>query len=753
MMNKRERIIEILSRVYQKYDGEYNVTAFRTSHRYRDYYFDEIKSIGAEDLDKVIEMYETRSNGNWNMNDRLLLLECLYNVIKDNSNYSLICNKLLDVYKIELDNSLMYNVQRYDDFNIVETDEIGKKSYSSKIDESMILIDMCLKNIERSQRASANNTVSLEQIKKSVSIYDSVKSDFDKSNQPISPQIDNYVNSIKGKISSLEEDNKIVEETENQKREIELINLQQEINKMENEQLEIKKRITEIRMQTIGHIFSKHMSEQYPNEFAEIQKFSEQLSDISSKSSQRIIDLRKRFDKVSSDLELYRNALPVYENYYQRYNEYHQERKARKNTNEQTHNHIIADDNAEVVDNNKMNVTFDSVESKNKYISEIINSLESTEREFMPRDIENRLNSMSLSELQKLSASKSERDEKLIPPAQRNRLIGTALIKTVGYDKFSTNEKQHMINQLQSYTNEQLLNYIANQALNKSNSVKEENIEMKSSANNISEYLDDLYIKDDKVVNFINSNYSQYGKVDKLLSVHGYPDSIYEVRFDNGQTHEITVPHEVKFGSPSTIFGNESYKKDKNTQDINNEQVLNNGNNSIQNHSIDIETIVRQINEINPDITSICANGTFEYNGQYRLKVRDWTARNTSIEISKDLYDKLNEYFKNNPQDISTHIAKSKNSNNNDMNVNSIEQPENSQEKNQIIKDIIKLMLDAGEFSNSGLDINTKTQDVQYIKNRLEGMPIENLRTILSEYSKNADNNMENQEEYTGKKR
>lgn len=52
-------------------------------------------------------------------------------------------------------------------------------------------------------------------------------------------------------------------------------------------------------------------------------------------------------------------------------------------------------------------------------------------------------------------------------------------------------------------------------------------------------------------------------------------------------------------------------------------------------------------------------------------------------------------------------------------------------------------MLDAGEFLNSGLDINAKTHDVQYIKNRLEGMPIQNLTAILSEYSKNAENSME----------
>ena len=659
-MNKREKIIEILSRAYQKYDGEYTINAFRTSHKYRNFYFDEIKGVDVKDLDKVIEMYEQKSSGNWQMNDRLTLLECLYNVIKDNPKYYLICDKLIDIYKIELDNSLMYNTQRYDDFSLTETDKIEKQSYATKIDKSMILIDMCLKSIERTQSYSKNNVESLQQIKKSVSIYESVKNDFDKVNQPISLQIDNYVNSIKGNISSLEEENRIIEETERQKREIELINLQQEINKMENEQLEIKKRITEIGMQTMGHIFSKHMSEKYPEEFAEIQKFSEQLSDISSKSSQRIIDLRKRFDKVSSDLELYRSALPVYENYYQRYNQYHEEKQAKKNNNEQLHNYITTNNNYEVIDNNQMDA-----DSKSKYVSEIINSLDPIEREFVPKDIENRLNSMSLSELQKLSISKSERDEKLIPPAQRNRLIGTALIKTDGYENFSSSEKQQMINQFQSYTNEQILSYIASQELKKNNSVKDEAA--------------------------------------------------------------------------------------KEMENINNKQNVINSTNSVQNHSIDIETIVRQINEINPDITSIRANGTFEYNGQYRVNVVGFGGRNTSVEISKDLYDQLNEYFKNNPQEISTHITKKKNSDGNNINV--AEQSENLQEKNQIIKDIIKSMLDAGEFSNSGLDINTKTQDIQYIKNRLEGMSVDYLRTILSEYSKNTKNSMENQEEYIGKQR
>lgn len=57
--------------------------------------------------------------------------------------------------------------------------------------------------------------------------------------------------------------------------------------------------------------------------------------------------------------------------------------------------------------------------------------------------------------------------------------------------------------------------------------------------NNTIDYPDDLYIHDDDLKNYINSNFSQFGKVDEILGVSGYPVPYYEVRFENGEVHSI----------------------------------------------------------------------------------------------------------------------------------------------------------------------------------------------------------------------
>ena len=68
------------------------------------------------------------------------------------------------------------------------------------------------------------------------------------------------------------EDRKAIAERERQQREIELINLQQEIIKMENEKLEIEKRIKQISSETLGSYFSKQVSEKYPEEYQRYQQ-------------------------------------------------------------------------------------------------------------------------------------------------------------------------------------------------------------------------------------------------------------------------------------------------------------------------------------------------------------------------------------------------------------------------------------------------------------------------------------------------
>lgn len=95
--------------------------------------------------------------------------------------------------------------------------------------------------------------------------------------------------------------------------------------------------------------------------------------------------------------------------------------------------------------------------------------------------------------------------------------------------------------------------------------------------NDTMSFSDELYIRDDDFVNYINSNFSQLGKVDKILSVSGYPAQ-YEVRFENGEVH--------------------SFYKDKSLNNINNNQEeLKNG---LVNEIIQNGLAIGEISEYSP---------------------------------------------------------------------------------------------------------------------------------------------------------
>ena len=121
----------------------------------------------------------------------------------------------------------------------------------------------------------------------------------------------------------------LAREKERQQRAIELIGLQQEINRMENERLEIEKRLRTISSETLGAYVSKQISERYPDEYQKFQQNREQVRSYSSRVTQ-ISDIREKFNKVAEDLKFYKDMLPAYESYYQRFeavkNERHQQR-------------------------------------------------------------------------------------------------------------------------------------------------------------------------------------------------------------------------------------------------------------------------------------------------------------------------------------------------------------------------------------------------------------------------------------------
>lgn len=60
----------------------------------------------------------------------------------------------------------------------------------------------------------------------------------------------------------------------------------------------------------------------------------------------------------------------------------------------------------------------------------------------------------------------------------------------------------------------------------------------------------------------------------------------------------------------------------------------------------------------------------------------------------------------------------------------------NDNEKEILIDGIITGMLNEGEFHNSGLDVVRKADDIRYVKDKLKGKSLDELRLLLSSYKK-----------------
>ena len=58
-------------------------------------------------------------------------------------------------------------------------------------------------------------------------------------------------------------------------------------------------------------------------------------------------------------------------------------------------------------------------------------------------------------------------------------------------------------------------------------------------------------IQNPELVDYIHANFSDLGKVDKILSVSGYPDPQYEVRFENGEVHTFMQPKKTNNPTPN----------------------------------------------------------------------------------------------------------------------------------------------------------------------------------------------------------
>lgn len=198
---------------------------------------------------------------------------------------------------------------------------------------SLVLADMCSRHMQETQKFVMDiEHMPLTEVESYLSTYESIKSDFAKSSKQMPNEQENIALQTKAMITLANEEQNAIAERERQQKEIELINLQQEINKMENERLEIEKRLKTISSETLGVYFSKQISEKYPEEYQKFQQNKEQVRSYSSKATQ-ISDLKERFNKAAEDLKFYQGMLPVYESYYQRFEEIKKQRQ-QQGTNE-----------------------------------------------------------------------------------------------------------------------------------------------------------------------------------------------------------------------------------------------------------------------------------------------------------------------------------------------------------------------------------------------------------------------------------
>ena len=151
--------------------------------------FPELSSLSAEEINKIISLYEEAikepgfelyGDGPWHylyFGDAIIIEECIYNVIKLESKYEVLANRIVDSYKQELDLKLERTVYSYGE----PTDETCKAPYSELPKYSLTLLEMCTRRMDNTLTSHTvyNNEV-LFALQKDVAIYEQVKDDLTK---------------------------------------------------------------------------------------------------------------------------------------------------------------------------------------------------------------------------------------------------------------------------------------------------------------------------------------------------------------------------------------------------------------------------------------------------------------------------------------------------------------------------------------------------------------------------------------------
>lgn len=510
--------------------------------------FPEIYQIAEEDIEKIIALYEQEASKEgkdpWHylyFDELIIMQKCVYEVIKDNTKYSKITDKIEILYQKELNRRLQRTVYSYGE----PTDKTYTAPYTEMPEYSLVLADMCSRHMQETQKFVMDiEHMPLTKVESYLSTYESIKSDFAKSSKQMPNEQENIALQTKAMITLANEEQNAIAERERQQKEIELINLQQEINKMENEKLEIEKRLKTISSETLGVYFSKQISEKYPEEYQKFQQNKEQVRSYSSKATQ-ISDLKERFNKAAEDLKFYQGMLPVYESYYQRFEEIKKQRQQQgtnENDQEKIYNLIHSAENERLKKSHSLYTAWDL---GNKTI---------------PPEYQG----MTYEQVETL-LNKKQVEEKVRQNTQatRDELIGKAIRKDLMLpENYHLSEVQikNLSKQFMGYSNEELQEFITGGKKQKTALEVQQPFASEISSQPIQQQtIQEIQIPQVKnkptsdynefeknLISFIETRNSDLGKVSEILNVTGYPDSTYEVRFEDDTTHQITVTQDEK---------------------------------------------------------------------------------------------------------------------------------------------------------------------------------------------------------------
>lgn len=529
-MDKKEKLFNTLNNHFSSYNE-----------------FPEISQISEEDIEKIIALYEQEASKGgkdpWHylyFDELIIMQKCVYEVIKDNAKYREITDKIEALYQKELNRRLQRTVYSYGE----PTDKTYRASYAEMPDYSLVLADMCSRHMEDAQNFIMDvEHMPLAKVESALSTYESIKADFAKVGKKMPEEQDYLALQAKTMIMLENEERNAIVEKERQQREIELINLQQEINKMENERLEIEKRLRTIAFETIGAYYSKQVSEKYPEEYQKFQQNKERVKQYSSNAA-KISDLKEKFNKVVEDLNFYRAMLPVYESYYQKFEEtknamqqQRQEQRVSEKEQERIYNLIYSEENERLKKSHSLYTAWDL---GNKTIPPEYQGMSYEQVEVL-------LN-------QKQAQEKARQDTQ----ATRDELIGKAIRKELMVPEdyhLSQIQIKNLSEQFVGYSNEELQEFItgikkqevileaqpplaqeiSSQPIQQQSAVE---VQMPEAKQQSTSSFNDF---EKNLISFIEKRNSDLGKVSEVISVTGYPNSTYEIRFEDGKIHQITI--------------------------------------------------------------------------------------------------------------------------------------------------------------------------------------------------------------------